>query len=181
MRAWSKYSYFLYGWHPNSLIIGSHCESFQDACEDDILETKLPAVRKSFLPAGVISSFSRVYSLTSLWVEVYGERKTNNNKKYLLEVWVQSSHLPDTGKKTHLSLDILPEIARSFWLTFFQKKPQTTPTQQIWDRHVTQKHQFKWCKYCKQQKTGWYNEKHEVMVICRSEFTFLQEIVRLKL
>lgn len=51
------------------------------------LETKLLAVCKSFLPVGVISSFSRAYSLTSLWVDVHRESKTNK-KKNLLEVSV---------------------------------------------------------------------------------------------
>lgn len=50
------------------------------------LETKLLAVRKSLSPAGVITSFSRVYSLTSLWVNAHRESKTN--KKNLLEVSV---------------------------------------------------------------------------------------------
>ena len=87
------------------------------------LETILPAVCK-FLPAGVISSFSRVYSLTSFWVDVHGESKTNKKKSVgsispcfevgTLKLLLESSQLSDLGEKAYLSLVMFPEIARSF-------------------------------------------------------------------
>lgn len=46
--AWSKYSYFPYGWHPNSLIIGSHCDSFPFASEDNTFGSQI-AVFQEFV------------------------------------------------------------------------------------------------------------------------------------